>query len=156
MIACNSMVRRTAFILLTVLFMFTSCKDKKYSNAQLKAFSTFNGNYHSYVDRDGEMIFAVISFLYHYSKPRQVKSGNKVLFYAHGECFFSDYQYYIPDEGYITCYYSLSYEANSISFYYKGGGNNNQLLRKYGLLIENDDTFILMDNDRRLVFEKVK
>jgi hypothetical protein len=138
--------------------MFTSCEDKKYSDEQLKAFSTLTGNYHSYAhdDSDNEMIFAVISFMYHYSKPRPIKSGKKVLFYAHGECFFSDYQYHIPDKGYITCYYSLSKDINSISFYYKGGGNNNQLLRKYSLLIKNDDMFILKDNERQLVFEKVK
>ncbi|MDR0602824.1 MAG: hypothetical protein LBG80_00800 [Bacteroidales bacterium] len=150
------MMKRTVCIILMGLFMFTSCKDKKYSDAQLKIFSTLNGNYQSYIDRDGEMIFAVISFLYHYSQPRPVKNGKKVLFYAHGECFFSDYQYYIPDEGYITCYYSISREADAISFYYKGGKNNNKLLRKYSLLIKNDEMFILGDNERQLVFEKVK
>jgi hypothetical protein len=136
------------------LFVFTACKDKRYSNAQREALSNLNGNYHAYVDQ--EMIYAVLSFIGNYSKPKPIYDGKKVLFYAHGECFFSDYQYYIPDEGYIECHYILSKEANEISFYYKGGASNRKLLRKYSLLIKDNSTFTLMDNGRLLVFEKVK
>jgi hypothetical protein len=147
-------MKKTVFIILTVLFIFGSCKDKRYSDEQIKAFFTLTGNYQSYVNED--MIFSVISFMSHYVKPRAIKNGKKVLFYAHGECFFSDYQYYIPDEGYITCYYTLSWEADAISFYYKGGENNHKLMRKYNLYVKNADTFILTDNGRQLLFEKVK
>jgi hypothetical protein len=141
---------------MTGLFIFTSCEDKRYSNEQRKAFSTLKGNYHSY-DAEQKKIFSVLSFIVSYAKPRKIADGKKVLFYAHGECFFSDSQYSIPDKGYIECYYRLSKEANAISFYYKGGANNKKLLRKYALLIEGREAFVLKeDNGRTLVFEKVK
>jgi hypothetical protein len=149
-----SLMKKTLFILTIILLVFTSCKDKKYSNAQRKVFSTFNGNFHSYIDK--EMIYAVISFVGHYSKPRPISEGKKVLFYAHGDCFFSDYQYAIPDKGYIECYYTLSKEADAITFYYKGGTNSKQSLRTYNLVVKDDNTFSLMDNGRALIFERVR
>jgi hypothetical protein len=148
------LLKKTFFILTIILLIFTSCKDKRYSNEQRKVFSTFNGNFQSYIDR--EMIFAVISFVGHYSKPKAISEGKKVLFYAHGDCFFSDAQYAIPDKGYIECYYTLSKEADAVTFYYKGGANNKQSLRTYSLVIKNNNTFSLMENGRVLVFERVR
>ncbi|MDR1459655.1 MAG: hypothetical protein LBI60_05525 [Bacteroidales bacterium] len=150
----NTMTKKTIFILALMMLVFTSCKDKKYSNDQKKIFSTLTGNFHAYVD--GEMIFSVISFTVRYSKPRPINKGKKVLFYVHGDCFFSDWKYNIPDKGYIECYYTLSREADAITFYYKTGANDKQLLRKYDLTIRDNNTFALTDNGRMLVFERVK
>jgi len=103
------------------------------------------------------MIYAVISFTAHYQKPRAMTDNkDKLLFYAHGECYFSDDQYYIPEKGRISCYFSLSKKADSMSFYYRGEPNHKDFLRSYKLYIENEDIFRLDDNGRVLSFNKVK
>ena len=148
-------MKRILFIITIVLLVFSACEKKKqYSNEQKNALNKLDGNYHAYKGK--EMIYAVISFTSSYRMPIPVYEGKKVLFYKHGECFFSDYSYYIPEKGYITCYYSLSENADVISFYYKDGENDKRLLREYGLHIENNDVFTLNDNGRILKFEKVK
>jgi hypothetical protein len=138
------------------LVVFTSCiKELKYTQEQTDALDRLNGIYHANVDN--KMIYAVISFTAHYSKPYAAKDDKeKFLFAAHGECYFSDYQYYIPDKGTITCYFAFSKKADNMFFYYKGGSNHKDFLRSYKLYIESEDIFRLDDNGRVLSFEKVK
>ena len=146
-------MKKVLYTIVASLFVFNSCeKNLKYTNEQKNALETLKGNYHAYVDR--EMIFSVVSFTANYLTPHEVSDENKLLFYAHGECYFSDYQYPIPDQGYITCYYFYSEKADSIAFYYKDGINMKKLLRTYTLNILNCDTFMLIDNGRVLTFER--
>jgi hypothetical protein len=149
-------MKRIIFVFISGLFIFTACeKVKIYTKEQLDALDKLSGNYHANIDN--KMIYAVISFTAHYSKPTAVNNDkNKFLYDVHGECYFSDYQYYILDKGTITCYFSFSKKADSMSFYYKGGNNHKDFLRTYKLRIENEDVFHLDDNGRVLTFEKVK
>ena len=150
-------MKRIVFIFIADLVVFASCieKELKYTQEQTDALDKLNGIYHAYVDN--KMIYAVISFTAHYSKPYAVKDDKeKFLFATHGECYFSDYQYYIPEKGYLICYFSLSKKADSMSFYHKGEPNHKEFLRSYKLYIENEDVFHLDDNGRVLSFEKVK
>jgi len=138
------------------LLVFIACeKRKEYTPEQANAVRQLSGNYHAYIDH--KMIFAVVSFTAHYSKPVAITNEDgKVLFNAHGQCYFSDYQYPIPEEGYITCYFAYSEKADAMSFYYKGGANNKLFLRSYNLNIQSEDIFTLTDGNRVLTFEKVK
>jgi len=139
------------------LFVFAACDKKKdnYTAEQSNALDLLRGNYHAYVNR--EMIFSVVSFTVHYQVPKAVNDkDDKLLFNAHGECYFSDYQYPIPDKGYITCYFTYSKKADTMSFYYKGGTFDKLFMRTYGLSIQSGDVFTLTDGGRILTFEKVK
>ena len=149
-------MRRVLLGVVTGLVFFTACvKEEKHTDEQLSALERLKGNYHACIDQ--KMIFAVVSFTAHYSKPRAINDEKeKLLFYAHGECYFSDYQYFIPEKGYLTCYFAYSKKADAMSFYYKGGENDKILLRTYGLHIDNQDVFTLKDGNRILIFEKVK
>jgi len=148
-------MKKALFIIVAVLLVFSACdEDREYSDEQRNTLDKLNGNYHAYVDN--EVILAVISFMARHEMPLPIYDGNKILFYGHGECFFSDSEYFIPEKGYIPCYYSISKNIDIIYFYYKGGENSKSLLREYGLYIENDDVFTLKDNGRLLRFEKVK
>ena len=148
-------MKRTLFIIAVGLFIFSACeKIEKYSNEQRDALNKLSGSYHAYVGK--EMISAVISFTSRYEMPLPVSEGKNVVYYLHGECLFWDYNYYIPDKGYIPCYYSISEKADELSLYYKGGDDNRRLLRTYGLRIETTDVFTLNDNGRIIRFQKIK
>lgn len=151
-------MKRVLFLIVAEVFIFSACEDgdKRYSNEQLNALNKLKGNYHAYFER--EMILSVVSFTAHYSIPHAMYDDNEktVLFYTHGECYFSDSQYFIPEKGYITCYYAYSKNADTVRFYQKGGADDKILLQKYNLYIQNEDAFTLNDNGRILTFEKVK
>ena len=137
------------------LFIFAACKkDKVYSKKQSNAIDCLKGNYHACIDK--KMIFSVISFTANYQRPQDIKEGDKFLFDAHGECYFSDYQYYIPPKGYIPCYYAYSESADFMYFYYKSGEKDKTFMRAYSLHIQNEDVFTLTDASKTLTFEKVK
>ena len=145
-------MRRILFIVLASLFIFTACEtEPKLSSEQQKAQDNLNGNYHAYINQ--EMILAVVSFTAHYLKPRAL-DDNKT--FIHGECYYSDSQYPIPEKGYIICYYALSEKADMLSFYYRGGANDKTFLRSYNLYVQDENVFTLTDNGRVLTFEKVK
>jgi len=149
-------MKRVLFLVLTSLVFFTACKKvEKYTDEQLRALNLLKDNYHAYIER--EMIFSVVSFTAYYSTPKAINNENgKLLFYAHGDCYFSDYQYSIPEEGYLICYFSYSKKADAMTFYYKGGTYDKKLLRSYDLYIESQNGFTLKDRGRILTFEKVK
>ena len=148
-------MKKVSFFILAILFLLSACdKTERYSDEQINALNKLKGNYHAYVGDD--MIFAVVSFMARYEMPLPLSEKRKNKTYGHGECFFSDYKYHIPEKGYIPCYYSVSKNADILSFYYKGGENNKSLFVEYTLHIESEDVFTLNDNDRMLRFEKVK
>jgi hypothetical protein len=148
-------MKKVLFIGLMSLFVFTACKDKgpRYSPEQSNVRNNLKGNYHAYINNH-EMIYAVISFTAHYINPRVLDEDAKT--FLHGECYYSDYKYPIPAEGYITCYYALSEKADIMYFYYRGETNDKVFLRSYNLYVQNEDVFTLTDNGRALTFEKVK
>ena len=150
-------MRKVLFTILLGVLVFAACKkDSMYTAQQLNVSNRLRGNYHAYVD-DRKMIFSVVSFTAHYLKPRAMNDEkDKLLFYAHGECYFSDYQYPIPDKGYIPCYFSYSNKADTMSFYYKGGTSDKLFMRSYKLYLQSADIFTLTDRNRILTFEKVK
>ena len=149
-------MNRTLFIIIVLLFIvFPACKKTKwYTTEQKNAFKTLDGNYHSYVGN--EKISGLMSFMAHYAMPLAVKEGKKISYYLHGECLFWDYNYSIPDVGYIQCYYSLSDNADVLFLYYNGGENDKKLLREYNLYIESKNVFSLVNNGKTLRFEKLK
>lgn len=148
-------MKKYLLIIIAGLFLLSACdKIKVYTEEQKNAREKITGNYHAYLNH--EIILAVISFSAHYIAPHEMLDGKTVLFDAHGECFFSDAQYPIPDEGYITCYYAYSKYADTMYLYNKGGINDKKLLRAYNLCVKDTNTFILIDNSRVLTFEKVK
>ena len=150
-------MRKVLFIILASLFVFGACKDKnkKYSSEQEDALKKLKGNYHAYFER--EMILAVISFTAHYYSPQEVLDDKKnVLFDAHGQCYFTDSYYPIPEKGYIPCYYAYSEKADFMYFYYKSGEKDKTFMRAYILHIQNEDVFTLTDANKTLTFEKVK
>jgi len=149
-------MKKVLFIVVAVVFLLSACEPKKegYTSEQNNALKKLKGNYHAYVNN--EMIYAVISFTANYITPHAISDEKTFLFDAHGECYFSDYKYPIPDKGYITCYYVYSKDATTMSFYYMSGDNDKNFLRYYNLHIQSDDEFTLMDERRILKFEKVK
>ena len=150
-------MRKVFFIILTSLFVLVACnKNNTFTSEQENALNKLNGNYHAYHNR--ERIVAVISFTANYLSPHEMKDAKNTSFEAHGECYFTDSYYPIPEKGYIPCYYSYSKKATTMSFYYKNQGepNNKQLLRSYNLSILNEDVFMLRNGGIILTFEKVK
>jgi len=151
-------MKKALCIIVAGIFIFTACEDllRSYSSEQRNVINTLEGSFHAYMNN--EKIIAVMSFLPRtsYITPSSMTDRDGVEFLAHGECFFSDCNYPIPDEGYIPCYYSLSEDANTITLYNKGGVDNKRRLRDYKLHVSSDTVFTLNDNGRLLKFEKVK
>ena len=144
-------MRKYIYIILLSLFALNGCKkDPSYTQKQISAFFTLSGNFQAY--SNGTVILAVVSFQTHYKMP-QIPSEED--FEIHGECTFSDSYYAIPDQGYVSCYYALSDNADEIFFYYKGGANNRKLMRSYKMTILDTDNIHLTDGGRVLEFERI-
>jgi hypothetical protein len=144
-------MRKYIFIIILSLFALSGCKkDPSYTQKQITAFFTLSGSFQVYSNDD--VIEAVLSFRTRYTAP-QLLSGKDV--YAHGECAFSDANYAIPDQGYVSCYYALSDNADEIFLYYKGGSNNKELMRSYKMTILDSDNIHFTDGGRVLDFERV-
>jgi len=104
-----------------------------------------------------EKILAVISFTANYAMPLPLNDDKKkLLFNAHGECFFADSGYPLPEKGSTSCYYVLSERADALSFYYRGGNNDKQFLRQYKLTIQDGNVFYLENSGKLLTFEKME
>lgn len=145
-------MKKYIYIIGLSLFVLSGCKkDPSYTQKQITAFFTLSGNFQVY--SDNAVIESVISFRTRYTAP-QLLSGKDV--YVHGECAFSDANYTIPDEGYTSCYYALSDNADEIFLYYKGGSDNKELMRSYKMVIQNSDNIHFIDGERVLKFERVK
>ena len=148
-------MRKTIFILFAALFFFVGCdKPKSFTQKQMQAFYALTGGFQAY--EQDQRVAAVVSFGTRYTAPKNIADGKKTLFVAHGECSFADSRYAISEKGYNTCYYTLSEEADAISFHYKGGENNNKLLREYRFSFQSNDQFALEESGRRLQFERMK
>ena len=148
-------MNKTIIILFAAIFFLVGCtKEPSFTQKQISAFYVLTGNFQAY--EQDEQIAAVLAFGTRYSSPKNIADGKKILFTAHGECSFADSKYSIPDNGYISCYYSLSESANEISFYYKGGMNNNKFIRTYLLSIENVSHIRLEEGGRGLSFERIE
>ncbi|MDR1879293.1 MAG: hypothetical protein LBQ64_07005 [Bacteroidales bacterium] len=148
------MKKRIIYLILLACVCIGCKKENYYTPQQLGVQLVLTGNYHAY---DKNAIVGVISFKSHYSRPVTVSDNDnkKPLYEVHGECTFSDYGSFSPDEGYIACYYALSKEANSILFYYKGGTNSKKLLKEYTFAVQNMTSFQLTSGGRTMLFEKV-
>ncbi len=126
-------------------------KDPSYTQKQVSAFFTLSGNFQAY--SQDAVILAVISFQTRYKTPQVLSDDDLEL---HGECAFSDSHYSIPDPGYISCYYTLSDDADEIFLYYKGGSNSKKLIRSYQMEIRDSDNIHFTNGGRVFKFERVK
>ena len=145
-------MRKYIYIIILSLFVLSGCKkDPSFTQKQVTAFFTLSGNFQAY--SNDAVIEAVISFQTRYSTP-QLLSGKDV--YVHGECAFSDADYTIPDQGYTSCYYALSDNADEIFLYHKGGSDSKKLLRSYKMAILDTDNIHFTYEGRILKFERVK
>ena len=144
-------MRKYSIVIILSLFALSGCnKNPGFTKKQVNAFFILAGNFQAY--SQDAVIVGVISFKERYSAPTEL-SGRNV--YAHGECAFSDARYEIPEQGYISCYYALSDDADQIHLYYRGGSNNKKKMRTYGLTIQGNDTLHLTEEGQTLIFERI-